>query len=350
MKPDLLALLRCPRCGGELRFQPLDATGSEGLLSCACGARHPVVSGVPRFVTGALAPHPEWRDRFRDRLPNEFDTQAREVRAQEKTRRAFEYEWRYFGDADRIYGGTPEASMELLFEEFAQPELTVDWVRGKRVLDAGCGPGRYVKGLAALGAEAHGIDFGLGIDVARAHTAGLDNVALVQGSVLEPPFAKQSFDLVFTKGVVHCTPNPSGAVRQLSGLVKPGGYLFVWVYPRYPSWFLVPQEIVRAVTKRLPPALLIPLSFAAAPLVGSVLRRGVGVPTHAASPRRGLGKTSRRERAQMVYDWLAPWYQSYHTAEEVAEWLEANGFQSISSCPIPSGAAGQKSLSAPSEA
>src|SRR5436190_2111416 len=90
-------------------------------------------------------------------------------------------------------------------------------------------------------------------DGAARRCAGLANVALLQGSLLEPPFAPQSFDLVFSKGVVHCTPDPPGAVRRMAELVKPGGYLFVWVYPRYPKWFLFSQEAIRHVTKRMPP-------------------------------------------------------------------------------------------------
>jgi SAM-dependent methyltransferase len=277
-----------------------------------------VVGGIPRFV----------------RPSND--------RAEERTRRAFEIEWQRFGGEERIYGGTASESMRLLFEEFNQPELAADWVKGRRVLDAGCGHGRYVRGMAELGADAYGIDLGLGIDVAARRCAGLENVALVQGSLLEPPFAAQSFDLVFSKGVVHCTPDPPGAVRRMAELVKPGGYLFVWVYPRYPGWFLVSQELIRHVTKRMPPRLLIPLCFAAAPLLGVVLQRGVGVKTHATAADRSFHRTRLREKAQMIYDWYSPWYQSYHSPQELTEWLRQSGFTDLRSCPIPAGASGRR--------
>jgi len=278
----------------------------------------PVVGGIPRFVRPSSD------------------------RAEERTRRAFEIEWQRFGGEERIYGGTAAESMRLLFDEFGQPELTPQWVKGRRVLDGGCGHGRYVRGMAELGADAYGIDLGLGIDVAARRCAGLDNVALVQGSLLEPPFAPQSFDLVFSKGVVHCTPDPPGAVRRMAELVKPGGYLFVWVYPRYPKWFLVSQELIRQVTKRMPPRLLIPLCFAAAPLLGVVLQRGVGVKTHATAAGRSFDRTRLREKAQMIYDWYSPWYQSYHSPQELTEWLRQSGFTDLRSCPIPAGASGRR--------
>jgi SAM-dependent methyltransferase len=315
MRVDL-EVLRCPRCAGRL-------AEAKQELRCACGAIYPIVAGIPRFVTPS------------------------NDRAEQRTRRAFEIEWQRFGAAERIYGGTAEESMRLLFEEFAQPELDRNWVKGRRVLDGGCGHGRYVRGMAELGAEAYGIDIGLGIEVAGRRSAGLDNVALVQGSLLEPPFAPASFDLVFSKGVVHCTADPARAVRRMAELVRPGGYLFVWVYPRYPKWFLAPQELVRQVTKRMPPEWLIPLCFAAAPLLGLVLRRGVGVKTHATAADRSFDRTKLREKAQMIYDWYSPWYQSYHDPIELADWLKDSGFTDVSLCPIPAGASGRRAPVSP---
>jgi len=315
-----VTILRCPRCGGDLR------TGVDGRLECGCGAAYPVVDGIPRFVRPSGD------------------------RAEERTRRAFEIEWQRFGGEERLYGGTAAESMRLLLDEFNQPELSAQWVRGRRVLDGGCGHGRYVRGMAELGADAYGIDLGFGIDVAARRCAGIANVALVQGSLLEPPFAPRSFDLVFSKGVVHCTPDPAGAVARMAELVKPGGYLFVWVYPRYPNWFLLSQEAIRHVTKRMPPGLLIPLSFAAAPFLGVMLRRGVGVATHATATDRSFARTTLRERAQMVYDWYSPWYQSYHSPQEVADWLRRSGFTDLRSCPIPAGASGRCAVVPPSSA
>jgi SAM-dependent methyltransferase len=309
------AILRCPRCAGSLR-------DDGGELRCGCGAAYPVTNGIARFV------------------------RASHDRAEERTRRAFEIEWQRFGGEERLYGGTAAESMKLLFEEFAQSELTPEWVKGRRVLDGGCGHGRYVRGMAELGADAYGIDLGLGIEVAARRCAGLDNVALVQGSLLEPPFAPRSFDLVFSKGVVHCTPDPAGAVRRMAELVKPGGYLFVWVYPRYPRWFLASQEAIRHVTKRMPPRLLIPLCFAAAPFLGLVLRRGVGVKTHATASDRSFARARLREKAQMVYDWYSPWYQSYHSPRELAAWLRDSGFTELRDCPIPAGASGRRPVGA----
>jgi SAM-dependent methyltransferase len=313
MRPEALAVLRCPGCGGELEAE-------ARALRCGCGARYRIEeTGVVRLLPATRS----------------------ESAAERRTRRAFEIEWRVFGSRDRLYGGTAAESMGLLFAEIDRPDLGPEWVRGKRVLDVGCGHGRYVAGLAELGAEAFGLDLGAGIHVAARHCSSR-RVTLVQGDLFAAPFAPGSFDFVFSKGVVHCTPDPRGAVRCLARLVRPGGLLFVWVYPRYPLWFRASQEAVRQLTKRLPAPVLLPLCFAAAPFLGPLLRYGLRVPTHAASPQRSFDRTTWGERAQMIYDWLSPWHQSYHDPEEVCDWLEENGFGAIRRSRIPSGASGRK--------
>jgi SAM-dependent methyltransferase len=309
-----LEVLRCPRCGGTLVLDAGDALG------CGCGAAYPVVGGVPRFVEAGGG-------------------ESREAR---RTRRAFELEWRFFGADTRLYGGTAAESTALLFSEIDRPEVSPPWVRGKRVLDAGCGHGRYVAGLAGLGAEAFGIDLGLGIEIAKRRRREGNHIVFVQADLFAPPFAPGSFDLVFSKGVVHHTPDPRGAVRRLAPLVRPGGVFFVWVYPRHAPWFRITQEALRHLTKRLPPSLLLPFCFAAAPLLRPVVRRGVNVPTHSGAPERSFERTTWRERAQMIYDWCSPWYQSYHDPEEVRGWLEESGFSEVRLCPIPAGASGRK--------
>jgi SAM-dependent methyltransferase len=319
MRAAALEVVRCPACGGSLRLESAADPAGDAGLRCACGEGYPVVGGVPRFVDGR----------------GESD------RARRRTRRAFEVEWKVFGSSARIYAGTAAESMALLFEEIGQSGLSPDWLRGRRVLDAGCGHGRYVFGLAALGAEAWGLDLGLGIDVAARNKPEGVEVNLVQGDLLRPPLAPSSFDLVISKGVLHYMPDPEGGVRALARLLRAGGYLFVWVYPRYPTWFLLPQEAIRRVTRRLPPRLLVPLCFAAAPLLGLVVRHGVGVRTHAASRHRSLARASVRERAQMIYDWYSPWIQTYHEPAEVSGWLESSGLVEVKDCPIPAGASGR---------
>jgi SAM-dependent methyltransferase len=197
---------------------------------------------------------------------------------------------------------------------------------GRTVLDAGCGHGRYLAAFRALGARVVGLDLGRGPEAAGVDV-GVEGVAVVQGSVLRAPFRDASFDLVFSDGVIHHTPDPRGAFLELARLVKPGGALYVWVYPRE-GWL---REAVfgaaRALTTRLPGAAVRWLAFALAPLTLAV---------RSYSGTR-WGRATWAECAQVVHDWLAPALQSHHTWQEVSGWAAAAGLTPVEQLPIPVG-------------
>ena len=211
---------------------------------------------------------------------------------------------------------------------------------GKRVLDAGCGHGRYVEELARLGAEAVGLDaadFVLG-RAAAIPTDVSGRVAFAQGDVARPPFRESSFDLVFSDGVLHHTADARAAFLALARLVKPGGFLYVWLYPKEGALREAAHRSLRSVTTRLPARATCALSFALVPLL-SLTRTYSG--TSLRNARWG-------ECAQVVYDWLSPAYQSHHAPDEVAEWYREAGFEAPEATPIPTGFVGRRPVSATS--
>ncbi len=97
-----------------------------------------------------------------------------------------------------------------------------------RILDAGCGSGRYMVELARLGAVT-GVELSE-TSVALARERGLGEV--VAGSVLEMPFAEDSFDLAVSLDVIEHLDDDLAALRELRRSVAPGGALLVTV-PAY---------------------------------------------------------------------------------------------------------------------
>ncbi len=190
------------------------------------------------------------------------------------------------------------------------------WYAGRRVLDAGCGHGRYLRAFAALGADVVGVDAGESIEVA-ARQAEHPRIDVVQGSVLALPFRDASFDLAFSDGVIHHTPDPARAYRELARVVKPGGAVYVWVYPREGALREAVFGAGRAVTTRLPGPVVRWLSFALAPLTLFV---------RSYSGTR-LGRATWTECAQVVHDWIAPPLQSHHTFAEVLGWAKEAGLE-----------------------
>jgi SAM-dependent methyltransferase len=109
------------------------------------------------------------------------------------------------------------------------------------------------------GARLVGVDLSAAVEKAAAVCATLPNVLIVQADLLDLPLAEQAFDLVYSIGVLHHTPDPRRAFHQIARCVKPGGRLAVWLYRRNTA----PQEwlntAIRALTTRLPARVLEPL-------------------------------------------------------------------------------------------
>jgi SAM-dependent methyltransferase len=240
--------------------------------------------------------------------------------------RAFERQWRRYGRLRRLFGKDPAAMRANLVGARMGSRIDVAWYRGRTVLDAGCGHGRYLRAFADLGARVVGLDLGRGPEEAGAPWAE-PAVAVVQGSVLAPPFRPGSFDLVFSDGVIHHTPDARAAYLALARLVRPGGALYVWVYPPEGALRETFFRAARTVTTRLPGFAVRLLSFVLAPL--TLFVRSYSGTT--------FGRATWAECAQVVHDWLAPPLQSHHAFGEVAGWATEAGLVDVERLPIPTG-------------
>lgn len=97
-----------------------------------------------------------------------------------------------------------------------------------RMLDAGCGSGRNMAELARHGTVT-GVELSpLSVELARERGAG----EVIEGSVMDMPFADGSFDLSVSLDVIEHLPDDVGALRELRRVTAPGGALLVTV-PAY---------------------------------------------------------------------------------------------------------------------
>jgi SAM-dependent methyltransferase len=144
---------------------------------------------------------------------------------------------------------------------------TPDFLRGKVVLDAGCGMGRHLYFSAQHFAEAIGIDFSTAVDVAARHTATLPHAHVVQADLNQLPFRPQTFNFIYSLGVLHHIPDHDAALRCLLQFLKPEGEVRVYVYwnlegaPAWKRGLLAAVNACRRVTVRLPHGLLLWLCY-----------------------------------------------------------------------------------------
>ncbi|MBI3457923.1 MAG: methyltransferase domain-containing protein, partial [Candidatus Rokubacteria bacterium] len=262
MRGLLSRLLACPTCGGPFRCVPFEESAGgtaveQGLLLCGCGAGFPIVDSIPRIVDHPLREFPRWRARYGaevarhgtplDGHPGGGALAGDTERAQERTRRSFGYQWSAFSEM--------VCDFRENFLNYIDP-VGLDFFPEKVGLDAGVGFGRHIYHAASFGAEMVGMDLSVAVDSARLNSRHLERVHLVQGDIYRPPFRPETFDFVYSIGVLHHLPDPTRGFRSLERLVKPGGAFLVWLYSdrRRVSNRLL--ESLRSLSTRLPHPLL----------------------------------------------------------------------------------------------
>lgn len=139
--------------------------------------------------------------------------------------------------------------------------LTTEFFKGKLGLDAGCGFGRHIYNAALFGARMVGMDFSAAIESSRKNTAGLKGIFLVRGDIYNPPFALESFDFVYSIGVLHHLPDPEKGFQSLLRFVRKGGAIFIWVYSKERRMTNMLLEWLRFFTHRIPKRVLKALSL-----------------------------------------------------------------------------------------
>lgn len=114
-------------------------------------------------------------------------------------------------------------------------------LKGKTVLDVGCGGGILSESMAQLGAKVTGIDLGeKSLKVAQLHSleSGVDvdyQLISVEKLAELQPF---SFDVVTCLEMLEHVPNPASVVQACANLVKPGGHVFFSSINRNPKAYL----------------------------------------------------------------------------------------------------------------
>lgn len=109
--------------------------------------------------------------------------------------------------------------------------------RGRDVLEVGVGAGTDFVQWVRAGARATGVDLtpaGVALTEERLALEGLKARVLVADAE-RLPFADASFDIVYSYGVLHHSPNTEAAVREVHRVLRPGGVARVMIYHE-PSW------------------------------------------------------------------------------------------------------------------
>jgi len=324
----------------------------DGLLECSCGSLFPVVDYIPRILPDAFHGLHDFLEKYGHLVLSEKIERQREGkgvesfrRIQGKTKRSFAYEWlRYNVELEKEDREVFLGDSQLSKEDF----------KDKVILDAGCGMGRYTKVVGIMGREVVGVDISQSVVKAYLVTHDNPSIHILQGNILHLPFREKQFDIIYSLGVLHHTPNAKQSFLNLVRYLKHGGFISVWVYGttgnfsdfktnplRKERQHYVKNDIVkrmhwrmvyvrevffntiRLVTTRMYVPLLYLLCYPLAVLGRVPLLKYVTASVH----------QSWRVRVQENFDWLSPQYQSHHTKEEIRDWFREAQVEELSILP-----------------
>jgi len=304
---DILKILRCPTCGCGIE-------DTSGELACArCRKTYPKVRGVVRFVD------------------------------QQDYAGSFGFQWLKYDKTQLDSGGDTRSEIDFT----RKTGLRGEDLKGKLVLDVGCGMGRYAEVVSRWGARVVGIDLSAAVEAAAQN---LDRypATVFQADLFSLPFAQESFDYIYSLGVLHHTPDCEQAFKKLPPLLKAGGGIAIWVYSAYNKWYRS-SDLYRNLTRRMPRKLLHSLCYGTIPLYGvhKILRKVPFIGGPVAGILAYLIPMSFDSdpdwRILDTFDWYSPWYQSKHTYEEVFRWFESCVIEDLHVAGVPVSVRGRKS-------
>jgi len=146
---------------------------------------------------------------------------------------------------------------QLFFERVAAHRYATEWhipaaadfaaASGKRVLEIGCGLGTDGARFARAGADYTGVDLTeAAIDLARRNFAFQQLPGEFRTADAENlEFADGSFDVVYSHGVLHHTPDTARAIREVHRVLRPGGRAIVMLYHRDSYNYRIGIQVLR---------------------------------------------------------------------------------------------------------
>jgi ubiquinone/menaquinone biosynthesis C-methylase UbiE len=175
----------------------------------------------------------------------------------ESTVEGFGVEWERF-DQTRL----PEPEFQQLFDKYFR---IFDWKSlpaGAEGFDAGCGSGRWARGVAPRVGTLHCVDASpAALAVAERSLAGQRNCRFHCAPIAALPFADGSMDFGYSLGVLHHMPDTAAGLAACVRKLKPGAPFLVYLYYAFdnrPSWYRMiwqGTDLVRRGVSRMPAGL-----------------------------------------------------------------------------------------------
>jgi 2-polyprenyl-3-methyl-5-hydroxy-6-metoxy-1,4-benzoquinol methylase len=283
-------------------------------FTCPLGCEFTIVNNIPRFVN------------------------------QNNYASSFGLQWNLFSKTQLdSYTGTSISRDRLT--RLSGGDLSI--FKGKKVLEVGCGAGRFTELMLNSGATVYATDFSNAVEANYNNFSNFSNYYVCQANVYELPFIFESFDIIFCVGVIQHTPDPEKTIGTLCKYVKPSGLLIIDHYTYgYPTTFF--SNLIRTfllkkdsqysfrfcekLTKRLYPIHKFLWKLKNIPILGFFARAFIHF-----SPLVDYHTIYPQLTENLLYEWmlldthdtLTDFYKHLRSAEELEKCLKENSMEAI---------------------
>ncbi len=192
-------LLVCPIHRSILQFDKAVDFGvgvpfPDGNINCPEGCTFEVNNGIPRFVPS-----------------NNYSS-------------SFGLQWQKY-QKTQLDSYTCQKISERRLEKSL--DMPLEALQGKKVLEVGCGAGRFTEHLIWKCGFLVAVDISSAVDANYKNCSNKNPYILIQADINSSPLQKRYFDVVICLGVIQHTPSPEQTISSLANHVKPGGLLII---------------------------------------------------------------------------------------------------------------------------
>ncbi len=329
MKKEMIDFFVCPTCETE---RDLSLTSNEenngeikeGKLKCnSCGTEFLIKNYIPRFV------------------PSDNYAQS------------FGYQWNKHikTQIDKFSGISMSRNRFFKVTEWDEN------LKGQKILEAGCGAGRFTQIALDSGAEVFSFDYSNAIDANLANNGLQESFHPFQTDIYHIPMKKNSFDKVFCFGVLQHCPDPKKAFMSLIPCLKQGGSIAIDIYDLTLRAFVNPKYWLRPITRHLSPDQLYKIVQKMAPKLfpvkmwitehipfGKYFAFFIPVAYHKGFIKEveGLSYEQLLEMSVLdTFDKFAPKYDKPQGISTIRKWFSEAGLTNIEVCYGPNGINGR---------